>query len=186
MLGNQQPHRPDGHADTADFENLPPRAHTAGIRPLELRWHGGVAILWTQLRVHSSCYGHRALDGPGKTIYLSQGEHATRIPLLAHLKLLSLPQHITYNVVRKTINGLIFIATIITFLPFIGFGTYFDEEKRECRRYRDAETLWDKSYAVLFMAFGKFGTNLQLKSHELNDPMQVPSFAWSLSCATCL
>ncbi|XP_055911347.1 prostaglandin D2 receptor [Eupeodes corollae] len=63
-------------------------------------------------------------------------------------------KHITYHVVRKTIHVLIAVATVITFLPFVGFGVYFNEKTRQCQRYREAETLWDKSYAVLFMAFG--------------------------------
>ncbi|XP_055841980.1 prostaglandin D2 receptor [Episyrphus balteatus] len=63
-------------------------------------------------------------------------------------------KHITLHVVRQTIHVLIAVATVITFLPFVGFGVYFNEKTRQCQRYREAETLWDKSYAVLFLAFG--------------------------------
>lgn len=63
-------------------------------------------------------------------------------------------KHITHHVVRQTIHALIAVATVITFLPFVGFGVYFNETTRQCQRYREAETLWDKSYAVLFFAFG--------------------------------
>ncbi|XP_036337193.1 prostaglandin D2 receptor-like isoform X2 [Rhagoletis pomonella] len=66
-------------------------------------------------------------------------------------------KHITYELVRKTINSLVLIAVIITFLPFIGFGAYIDEsdpENPKCLRYRDAEGFLNKTYSVLFMLFG--------------------------------
>ncbi|XP_039965898.1 prostaglandin D2 receptor [Bactrocera neohumeralis] len=66
-------------------------------------------------------------------------------------------KHITYELVRKTINSLVLIAVVITFLPFIGFGAYIDEsdpENPKCLRYRDAEGFWNKTYSVLFMLFG--------------------------------
>lgn len=68
-------------------------------------------------------------------------------------------QHITYELVRKTINLLVFIAVAVTFLPFTGFGAYIDENdpaNPQCLRYRDADGLWNKIYAVLFMSFGEF------------------------------
>lgn len=67
-------------------------------------------------------------------------------------------QHITYELVRKTIKSLILIAVVITFLPFFGFGAYMDDsnpEKVKCLRYRDAEGVTNKIYSVLFMLFGK-------------------------------
>uniref|UniRef100_W8B449 Prostacyclin receptor n=3 Tax=Ceratitis capitata TaxID=7213 RepID=W8B449_CERCA len=66
-------------------------------------------------------------------------------------------KHITYELVRKTINSLVLIAVVITFLPFTGFGAYIDEsdpENPKCLRYRDAEGFWNKAYSVLFMLFG--------------------------------
>ncbi|CAD7002893.1 unnamed protein product [Ceratitis capitata] len=66
-------------------------------------------------------------------------------------------KHITYALVRKTINLFLLIAVVVTFLPFIGFGTYIDEsdpENPKCLRYRDAEGFWNKAYSVLFMTFG--------------------------------
>ncbi|XP_044312602.1 prostaglandin D2 receptor [Drosophila rhopaloa] len=66
-------------------------------------------------------------------------------------------KHITYELIRKSINSILIVAVIITFLPFVGFGAYIDEsdpDKLKCIRYRDAEGVWNKSYAVLFMVFG--------------------------------
>ncbi|XP_050335260.1 prostaglandin E2 receptor EP2 subtype-like [Bactrocera neohumeralis] len=66
-------------------------------------------------------------------------------------------KHITYALVRKTINLLVFIAVVVTFLPFTGFGAYIDESNPanpKCLRYRDAEGFWNKTYSVLFMSFG--------------------------------
>ncbi|XP_018784930.1 PREDICTED: prostaglandin E2 receptor EP2 subtype-like [Bactrocera latifrons] len=66
-------------------------------------------------------------------------------------------KHITYALVRKTINILVFIAVVVTFLPFTGFGAYIDESNPtnpKCLRYRDAEGFWNKTYSVLFMSFG--------------------------------
>ncbi|KAH8379316.1 hypothetical protein KR009_004179 [Drosophila setifemur] len=66
-------------------------------------------------------------------------------------------KHITYELIRKSINSILIVAVIITFLPFTGFGAYIDEsnpEKLKCIRYRDAQGVWNKSYAVLFMVFG--------------------------------
>lgn len=54
------------------------------------------------------------------------------------------------------------IAVVITFLPFVGFGAYIDEsnpDQLKCIRYRDAPGVWNKTYAVLFMVFGKFLSN---------------------------
>ena len=56
---------------------------------------------------------------------------------------------------KKTIQLLILIATLITFLPLTGFGVYFDEDEQKCLRYRDATSILDISYAYLFMIFGK-------------------------------
>ncbi|XP_039965053.1 prostaglandin E2 receptor EP2 subtype-like [Bactrocera tryoni] len=66
-------------------------------------------------------------------------------------------KHITYALVRKTINLLVFIAVVVTFLPFTGFGAYIDESNPanpKCLRYRDADGFWNKTYSVLFMSFG--------------------------------
>ncbi|XP_049313571.1 prostaglandin E2 receptor EP2 subtype [Bactrocera dorsalis] len=66
-------------------------------------------------------------------------------------------KHITYALVRKTINILVIIAVVVTFLPFTGFGAYIDESNPtnpKCLRYRDAEGFWNKTYSVLFMSFG--------------------------------
>ncbi|XP_055384269.1 uncharacterized protein LOC129613945 [Condylostylus longicornis] len=63
-------------------------------------------------------------------------------------------KHITYNVVKRTIQFLISMATIITFLPLIGFGVYYEETKHKCLRYRDATMFWDMTYAYIFMIFG--------------------------------
>ncbi|KAI8041569.1 hypothetical protein M5D96_005834 [Drosophila gunungcola] len=65
--------------------------------------------------------------------------------------------HITYELIGKSINSILIVAVIITFLPFVGFGAYIDEsnpEQLKCIRYRDAQGVWNKSYAVLFMVFG--------------------------------
>ncbi|KAH8303636.1 hypothetical protein KR018_009180 [Drosophila ironensis] len=66
-------------------------------------------------------------------------------------------KHITYELIRKTINSILIVAVVVTFLPFVGFGAYIDEsdpEKLRCIRYRDAQGAWNKSYAILFMVFG--------------------------------
>ncbi|XP_017059016.1 prostaglandin D2 receptor [Drosophila ficusphila] len=66
-------------------------------------------------------------------------------------------KHITYELIRKSINSILIVAVIITFLPFVGFGAYIDEsnpDRLKCIRYRDAPGVWNKSYAVLFMVFG--------------------------------
>ncbi|KAH8329655.1 hypothetical protein KR074_007023 [Drosophila pseudoananassae] len=66
-------------------------------------------------------------------------------------------KHITYELIRKSINIILLVAVIITFLPFAGFGAYIDESDEKnlrCIRYRDAEGAWNKAYAVLFMVFG--------------------------------
>ncbi|EDX10878.1 GD14720 [Drosophila simulans] len=66
-------------------------------------------------------------------------------------------KHITYELIRKSINSILMIAVVITFLPFVGFGAYIDEsnpDQLKCIRYRDAPGVWNKSYAVLFMVFG--------------------------------
>ncbi|EDV40502.1 uncharacterized protein Dana_GF10543 [Drosophila ananassae] len=66
-------------------------------------------------------------------------------------------KHITYELIRKSINIILIVAVIITFLPFVGFGAYIDDSDKnhlKCIRYRDAEGAWNKAYAVLFMVFG--------------------------------
>ncbi|XP_022227133.2 uncharacterized protein LOC111077242 [Drosophila obscura] len=66
-------------------------------------------------------------------------------------------KHITYELIRKSINSIVIAALIITFLPFVGFGAYIDEsnpDRMKCIRYRDADGFWNKAYAVLFMVFG--------------------------------
>lgn len=78
-------------------------------------------------------------------------------------------QHITYALVRKTINILVFIAMVVTFLPFTGFGAYVDETSPtnpKCLRYRDAEGFWNKTYSVLFMSFGEFMVFDLLRKHN--------------------
>lgn len=59
---------------------------------------------------------------------------------------------------RKCIHSLTLIAIVITVLPLFGFGAYIDEsnpDKPTCLRYRDADGAWNKTYAVIFMLFGK-------------------------------
>ncbi|XP_055914576.1 rhodopsin, GQ-coupled-like [Eupeodes corollae] len=63
-------------------------------------------------------------------------------------------EHFSRRFIRNAIIGLTFVAGIITFLPFFGFGIYFDDETKKCLRYREAKTLSDRGYAILFLIFG--------------------------------
>ncbi|KAM8708969.1 hypothetical protein ACLKA7_015869 [Drosophila subpalustris] len=70
-------------------------------------------------------------------------------------------KHITYELIQKTIQSILVVALIITFLPFFGFGAYIDRSnpgKVKCIRYRDAPGLMNKSYSLLFMVFGSLLT----------------------------
>ncbi|XP_023033158.1 prostaglandin D2 receptor [Drosophila willistoni] len=67
-------------------------------------------------------------------------------------------KHITYELVRKTVNIIIIVAFVVTCLPLLGFGAYIDVETNpnipKCIRYRDASGAWNKAYAIFFMVFG--------------------------------
>lgn len=67
-------------------------------------------------------------------------------------------QHITYELVQKSVNSIVLVAMIITFLPFAGFGAYIDDsnpEQLKCIRYRDAAGMLNRAYSIFFMIFGK-------------------------------
>ncbi|XP_069689810.1 alpha-1A adrenergic receptor [Periplaneta americana] len=61
-------------------------------------------------------------------------------------------QHITYNVIRRTIFCLWIGVFVLVCLPFFGFGLYF--EKGTCMRYKEAKRRVDVAYAYLFFFFG--------------------------------
>ncbi|TDG53084.1 hypothetical protein AWZ03_000627 [Drosophila navojoa] len=66
-------------------------------------------------------------------------------------------KHITYELIQKSVNSILLVAVVITFLPFVGFGAYIDEtnpEKLKCIRYRDAPGTLNKAYSIFFMVFG--------------------------------
>ncbi|KAH8415723.1 hypothetical protein KR222_010759, partial [Zaprionus bogoriensis] len=66
-------------------------------------------------------------------------------------------KHITYELVQKSVNSIVVLAMIITFLPFAGFGAYMDEsdpKKLSCIRYRDAPGMLNRAYSICFMIFG--------------------------------
>ncbi|KAL3289369.1 hypothetical protein HHI36_022804 [Cryptolaemus montrouzieri] len=61
-------------------------------------------------------------------------------------------QIVTYEALFRCLIGFWIISATWTFLPLIGFGSYYADG--ECVRYRDARTLPDKIYAYLFFVFG--------------------------------
>ncbi|XP_055841983.1 prostaglandin E2 receptor EP2 subtype-like [Episyrphus balteatus] len=63
-------------------------------------------------------------------------------------------EHFTRKFNRNAILALTLVAGIITFFPLFGFGIYFNDESRQCLRYREAKTLRDRAYAILFLVFG--------------------------------
>ncbi|XP_034483605.1 prostacyclin receptor [Drosophila innubila] len=66
-------------------------------------------------------------------------------------------KHITYELIQRTIQCILVVALIVTFLPFFGFGAYIDKsnpDKLQCIRYRDATGIMNNSYSILFMVFG--------------------------------
>lgn len=62
-------------------------------------------------------------------------------------------QIVTYELLFRCIIGFWIISATWTFLPLVGFGSYYKDGN--CSRYRDATTVRDKIYAYLFFVFGK-------------------------------
>ncbi|KAG5889185.1 hypothetical protein JTB14_019202 [Gonioctena quinquepunctata] len=63
-------------------------------------------------------------------------------------------QLVTYQMLKRFLVGLWLTALFVTYLPFFGFGLYYDSKKEECVRYRNAVEIKDKVYAYLFFVFG--------------------------------
>lgn len=67
-------------------------------------------------------------------------------------------QHITYELIQKSIRSILLVAAIVTFLPFVGFGAYINEsnpKQLKCIRYRDATGATNNAYSIFFMVFGE-------------------------------
>ncbi|XP_018320628.1 prostaglandin E2 receptor EP3 subtype [Agrilus planipennis] len=59
---------------------------------------------------------------------------------------------VTYRMVKRTIFGLWLSAFVLTYLPLLGFGLYYENGK--CCRYRDAKEIKDIVYAYVFCFIG--------------------------------
>lgn len=83
-------------------------------------------------------------------------------------------QHVTYYVVRKALIILWALAAILTCLPFLGFGIYYDRSgsQHRCFRYRDATKPVDVAYAFVVLTFGIV---------PLTNELSVFIHLWSLS-----
>lgn len=57
--------------------------------------------------------------------------------------------------IKRAILILWMVAAVLTFMPFVGFGVYYDSNKNECVRYRHALNKIDLIYAYLFFTFGE-------------------------------
>lgn len=69
--------------------------------------------------------------------------------------------------IKRMIFTLWFIVGIITFCPVIGFGTYWETNKK-CRRYRDATQIKDVVYAYIFFGFGElFADKYQISANYI-------------------
>ncbi|XP_045482233.1 prostaglandin E2 receptor EP3 subtype [Harmonia axyridis] len=80
-------------------------------------------------------------------------------------------QIVTYELLFRCLVGFWIISATWTFLPLVGFGSYYKDGA--CSRYRDATTVRDKIYAYLFFVFG---TTLLLCISLLNMVL-----VWALS-----
>ncbi|KAK4872017.1 hypothetical protein RN001_016141 [Aquatica leii] len=61
---------------------------------------------------------------------------------------------VTHRMVRRCLCILWCTAITITYLPFVGFGQYYNDGK--CSRYREATECKDVVYAYIFFALGSF------------------------------
>lgn len=64
--------------------------------------------------------------------------------------------------IKRAILFLWLVAAVLIFMPFIGFGVYYDPEKNKCVRYRHALNTIDLIYAYLVFTFGEFFLNKKL------------------------
>ncbi|XP_046491705.1 prostaglandin E2 receptor EP2 subtype isoform X1 [Neodiprion pinetum] len=69
-------------------------------------------------------------------------------------------KQVTYPVIVRCIILLWFVSGILCFMPFAGFGDYYqqgsapDYKNGKCLRYRDAKNVEDIAYAYVFFFFG--------------------------------
>ncbi|KAG8223632.1 hypothetical protein J437_LFUL016591 [Ladona fulva] len=62
--------------------------------------------------------------------------------------------HVTYNIIKRSIFSLWAAVLVLVFLPFLGFGLYFQPKTRTCVRYKMATLPKDIAYAYVFFTFG--------------------------------
>ncbi|XP_047034796.1 prostaglandin E2 receptor EP1 subtype [Helicoverpa zea] len=63
-------------------------------------------------------------------------------------------KQVTYYVIRTALLASWFWAAALTCAPILGLGRYYNEPARECVRYRNAVTLSDFAYAIVYVVFG--------------------------------
>ncbi|CAG9793513.1 unnamed protein product [Diatraea saccharalis] len=63
-------------------------------------------------------------------------------------------KQVTYFVIRLALLVSWFWAAVMTCAPIFGLGLYYDEEKGQCTRYRNAVNSVDFAYAVFYVVFG--------------------------------
>nr|XP_023025315.1 prostaglandin E2 receptor EP2 subtype isoform X3 [Leptinotarsa decemlineata] len=118
----------------------------------------GMLLLITLKRVHVlpeylACAGFvfvRAFGlGSGCVAFVMALERwlALTRPFLYH-------QLVTYRILKRFLCCLWFSALFLTYLPFFGFGLYYNSENGQCLRYRNAVEIKDKIYAYFFFTFG--------------------------------
>lgn len=60
----------------------------------------------------------------------------------------------TYKVLKSVLFYVWFTSAIITYMPLMNFGIYYNKIEDKCVRYRDAKEPKDVAYAYLFFTFG--------------------------------
>ncbi|XP_046398795.1 prostaglandin E2 receptor EP4 subtype isoform X2 [Ischnura elegans] len=63
-------------------------------------------------------------------------------------------KHVTYNIIKRSIFSLWAAVLVLVFMPFLGFGVYFQPLTRTCVRYKMATLPKDIAYAYVFFTFG--------------------------------
>ncbi|XP_026761436.1 prostaglandin E2 receptor EP2 subtype [Galleria mellonella] len=63
-------------------------------------------------------------------------------------------KQVTYYVIRMALLVSWFWAAVLTCAPVFGLGLYYDEDKSQCIRYRNATHSVDFAYAIFYVSFG--------------------------------
>ncbi|XP_071441142.1 prostacyclin receptor [Hetaerina americana] len=63
-------------------------------------------------------------------------------------------KQVTYNLIKRSIFSLWAAVLVLVFMPFIGFGVYFQPQTHTCVRYKMATLPKDIAYAYVFFTFG--------------------------------